>query len=59
MRCSMSRKANCWDNAPAESFFNSLKNERVHGTRYGNSDYVLQVPVWYVVVRDWSQWRTR
>jgi putative transposase len=34
MTCSMSRKANCWDNAPTESFFNSLKNERVHGTRY-------------------------
>ncbi len=34
MVCSMSRKGNCWDNAPAESFFNSLKNERVHGTRY-------------------------
>ena len=34
MRCSMSRKGNCWDNAPTESFFNSLKNERVHGTRY-------------------------
>ena len=34
MTCSMSRKANCWDNAPTESFFNSLKNEQVHGTRY-------------------------
>jgi putative transposase len=34
MTCSMSRKGNCWDNAPTESFFNSLKNERVHGTRY-------------------------
>jgi putative transposase len=34
MRCSMSRKGNCWDNAPTESFFNSLKNERVHGRRY-------------------------
>ncbi|WP_321873401.1 IS3 family transposase [Burkholderia ubonensis] len=34
MRCSMSRKGNCWDNAPTESFFNSLKNERVHATRY-------------------------
>ena len=32
--CSMSRKGNCWDNAPSESFFNSLKNERVHGCRY-------------------------
>ena len=34
MRCSMSRKGNCWDNVPTESFFNSLKNERVHTTRY-------------------------
>jgi putative transposase len=34
MTASMSRKANCWDNAPTESFFNSLKNERVHGARY-------------------------
>ena len=34
MRCSMSRKGNCWDNAPTESFFNNLKNERVHGQRY-------------------------
>ena len=30
----MSRKGHCWDHAPTESFFNSLKNERVHGTRY-------------------------
>ena len=34
MTASMSRKGDCWDNAPTESFFNSLKNERVHGTRY-------------------------
>lgn len=34
MAASMSRKGNCWDNAPTESFFNSLKNERVHGTVY-------------------------
>jgi putative transposase len=34
MRCSMSRKGDCWDNAPTESFFNSLKNELVHGQRY-------------------------
>lgn len=34
MVCSMSRKGNCWDNAPTESFFNSLKNERVYGMRY-------------------------
>jgi putative transposase len=34
MRCSMSRKGSCWDNAPTESVFNSLENERVHGRRY-------------------------
>ena len=34
MVCSMSPKGNCWDNAPAESWFNSLKNERVRGLRY-------------------------
>jgi transposase InsO family protein len=28
---SMSRKGNCWDNAVAESFFATLKNELVHG----------------------------
>jgi len=27
--CSMSRKGNCWDNAPMESFFHSLKSEWV------------------------------
>jgi transposase InsO family protein len=31
---SMSRKGNCWDNAPTESWFNSFKNERIHGVRY-------------------------
>jgi len=32
--CSMSRRANCWDNAPAESFFASLKKELVHSESY-------------------------
>jgi putative transposase len=30
----MSRKGNYWDNAPIESWFNSLKNERVFHRRY-------------------------
>lgn len=30
MKASMSRKGNCWDNAPMESFFSSLKTECVH-----------------------------
>lgn len=31
---SMSRKGNCYDNAVAESFFSTLKNELVHHHRY-------------------------
>jgi putative transposase len=34
MRCSMSGKGNCWGHSPTETFLDSLKNERVHGTRY-------------------------
>lgn len=30
MKQSMSRKGNCWDNAPMESWFASLKKEQVH-----------------------------
>ena len=32
--CSMSGVAQCWDNAPVESFFASLKKELVHDERY-------------------------
>jgi transposase InsO family protein len=32
--CSMSRRGNCWDNAPMESFFASLKKELVHDEDY-------------------------
>ena len=31
---SMSRRGNCWDNAAMESFFKTLKVERVHQLRY-------------------------
>jgi len=32
--CSMSRRADCWDNAPMESFFASLKKELIHGADF-------------------------
>ncbi|MGK7369082.1 MAG: IS3 family transposase [Candidatus Halalkalibacterium sp. M3_1C_030] len=35
---SMSRKGNCWDNAPAESFFKTLKSEWTNKFRYKNYD---------------------
>jgi len=31
---SMRRKANCWDNAPMESFFGTLKTDLVHHREY-------------------------
>ena len=34
MQPSMSRRGNCYDNAPMESFWGSLKNELVHHQRY-------------------------
>jgi putative transposase len=34
MRCSMSRKGNCWDNAVMESFFSRLKVELIYAENY-------------------------
>ncbi len=34
MQTSMSRKRNCFDNAPIESFWGTLKNELVHHHRF-------------------------
>lgn len=34
MICSMSRKGDCWDNAPMESFFATLKAELVHREQF-------------------------
>ena len=36
--CSMSRRGKCWDNAPMESFFASLKKELVHDEDYATRD---------------------
>ena len=35
---SMSRKRNCWDNAPMESFFSRLKVELIYPSNYQNSE---------------------
>jgi putative transposase len=34
----MSRRGNCWDNAVAESFFSSLKRERIKKKIYRNRE---------------------
>jgi putative transposase len=38
---SMSRKGNCWDNAVAESFFSSLKKERIKKHIYKNRELAI------------------
>ena len=37
-RISMSRKGNCWDNAPMESFFSRLKVELIYAKNYQSID---------------------
>jgi transposase InsO family protein len=49
---SMSRKGNCWDNAPVESFFATLKRELVHRRRYESREQARleifrYIEVWY------------
>jgi transposase InsO family protein len=50
MTCSMSRKGNCWDNAPTESWFNSFKNERVHGWRFATREDMTATAFEYIEV---------
>lgn len=40
--CSMSRKGNCWDNAPMESFFATLKKELIHLENYKTREEARQ-----------------
>ena len=49
---SMSRKGNCWDNSVAESFFGSLKQERVQWRNYqtrneAQQDVMNYITMWY------------
>ena len=50
--CSMSRKGNCYDNAPTESFFASLKRELVYRTTFATQEAARTalfewIVVWY------------
>ena len=50
--CSMSRKGDCWDNAPAESFFATLKRELVSRSRFETREAARGavfewIEVWY------------
>ena len=52
LEVSMSRRGNCWDNSVAESFFSSLKKERIRGKVYpsrndARSDVFDYIEVFY------------
>jgi transposase InsO family protein len=48
--CSMSRKGNCWDNAPMESFFATLKKELVYHEEYATRAAARQSLFEYIEV---------
>lgn len=50
MTCSMSRKGNCWDQAPTESWFGSFKNERVYGERFATRAAMTAMAFEYIEV---------
>ena len=44
----MSRKGNCWDKAVAESFFSSLKKERIKKQIYKNREFAVANVAQYI-----------
>ena len=50
MKTSMSRKGDCWDNAPMESFFGTLKTECLHHYKFKTRDQARQVVFDYIEV---------
>ena len=50
MQASMSRKGNCWDNAPMESFWGALKTELVHHQRFSTREEAQREIIEYVEI---------
>ena len=48
--CSMSRKGNCWDNAPMESFWGKLKQEWLNDKRFRTREDARRAVFWYIEV---------
>ena len=47
---SMSRKGNCYDNAPMESFWGTMKNELVYHRRYKTREEAIREIAEYIEV---------
>jgi transposase InsO family protein len=50
LKASMSRKGNCYDNAPMESFWGTLKQELVHHRRYRTRQEAMQDVTEYIEI---------
>ncbi len=50
LKTSMSRKGNCYDNAPMESFWGTLKNESLSHYRFNNRDEAISVIREYIEI---------
>lgn len=50
MKASMSRKGNCYDNAPMESFWGTLKNELVYHQRYVTREQAIREITEYIEI---------
>lgn len=50
MKASMSRRGNCYDNAPIESFWGVLKNELIHHRRYSSRYEAIQEITEYIEI---------
>ena len=50
MQVSMSRKGNCWDNAPMKSCWGSLKTELVHHRRFATREQAKQEITEYIEI---------
>lgn len=48
--CSMSRKGNCWDNAPMESFWGKLKQEWLNDQHFKTRREAMSAVFWYIEV---------
>jgi putative transposase len=48
--CSMSRKGNCWDNAPMESFWGKLKQEWLNDQHFKTREEAKSAIFWYIEV---------
>lgn len=48
--CSMSRKGNCWDNAPMESFWGKLKQEWLNDQHFKTREQAKSEIFWYIEV---------